>query len=212
MKWSGRVACPLFTLLLLLMPAPAHAQVAFEVFLGSAFNVPSTLTVTQAGYPPIEFTAHYEVRPLDDRAYYAYRLALWRNNKAWIAELLHHKMYLENPQGEVELFEVTHGYNLITLNRGWRRGNKILLFGGGVVVTFPHSTIRGRTFPDDAGYSLSGVTIQSAASRRFVLTKRIFASVEGKTTASWARVPVVDGHATVPNIAFHVLLGMGVQF
>lgn len=212
MKWSGRVACPLFTLLLLLMPAPAHAQVAFEVFLGTAFNVPTTLTVIQAGYPPIEFRAQYEVRPLDDRAYYAYRLALWRNNKAWIAELLHHKVYLENPQGEVELFEVSHSYNLITLNRGWRRGHNTLLFGGGVVVTSPHSTIRGRTFPDNAGYYLSGVTIQGAASRRFDLTERIFVSAEAKLTTSWARVPVVDGNATVPNRAFHALAGLGVQF
>ena len=207
----GRAGCPLLMLIVLLVPAPARAQVAFEFFLGTAFNVPTTLTVDQRGYPPIEFTAHYEVKPLDD---YAYRLELWNNDRAWIVELLHHKIYLENPLGGVEHFEVTHGYNLITLNRGWRRGDNTLLFGGGVVVARPHSTVRGRTFPDDdvAGYSLSGVAIQGAASRRFVLARRIFASVEGKFTTSWARVPVFEGNATVPNSAFHVLAGMGVQF
>jgi hypothetical protein len=210
MTWSGRAACPLVILLVLLMPAPARAQVAFEFFLGTAFNVPTTLTVDQTGYPPIAFTAHYEVKPLDDYAYYAYRLGLWQNNRAWIVELLHHKLYLENPQGEVEHFEVTHGYNLITLNRGWRRGANTLMFGGGVVVARPHSTIRGQTFAE--GYYLSGVTIQGVASRRFVLTRRVFATAEGKLTASWARVPVVDGHATVPNSAFHLLAGLGLQF
>ena len=59
---------------------------------------------------------------------------------------------------------------------------------------------------------LSGVTLQGAASRRFVLTSRIFATAEGKLTTAWARVPIVDGNATVPNIAFHVLAGLGVQF
>lgn len=209
-----RAGCPLLALIVLLVPTPARAQVVSEFFLGTAFNVPTTLTVNQRGLPPIEFTAHYEVRPLDARAYYAYRLGLWNSDRAWIVELLHHKIYLENPQGGVEHFEVTHGYNLITLNRGWRRGDNTLLFGGGVVVARPHSTIRGQKFPDDdvAGYSLSGVTIQAAASRRFDLTRRIFASVEGKITTSWARVPVFDGNATVPNSAFHVLAGMGVKF
>ena len=112
----------------------------------------------------------------------------------------------------MEEFEVSHGYNLITLNRGWRRGHYVLLAGGGVVLTYPHSTIRGKTWPHDSGYDLSGATIQGAAARRFDLGKRIFASVEGKLTASWARVPVVDGNATVPNSAFHVLAGLGVQF
>ena len=216
---SGRrrlrhAGCPLLVLIVLLVPTPARAQVAFEFFRGTAFNVPTTLTVNQRGLPPIEFTAHYEVRPLDARAYYAYRLGLWNTNRAWIVEQLHHKIYLENPQGGVEHFEVTHGYNLITLNRGWRHGDNTLLFGGGVVVARPHSTIRGRKFPADdvAGYSLSGVTIQAAASRRFDLTRRIFTSVEGKVTTSWARVPVFDGNATVPNSAFHVLAGMGVKF
>jgi len=210
----GRAGCPLLVAIVLLVPTPARAQVAFEFFLGTAFNVPTTLTVSQRGLPPIEFTAHYEVRPLDDYWYYAYRLGLWNDDRAWIVELLHHKIYLENPQGGVEHFEVTHGYNLITLNRGWRRGGNTLLFGGGVVVARPHSTIRGRKFPADdvAGYSLSGVTIQGAANRRFNLTRRIFASVEGKFTTSWARVPVFEGTATVPNSAFHVLGGMGVQF
>ena len=214
MKWSeGSVAPAAFlSLVVLLVPATARGQVAFEYFRGTAFNVPTTLTVTQAGYPPIQFTAHYDVRPLTDRGYYAYRLELWKDRQAWIVELVHHKLYLENPQGEVEEFEVTHGYNLITLNRGWRRGHNTLLFGGGVVLAYPHSTIRGHRWPTDAGYYLSGVTIQGAAGRRFDLSTRIFASVEGKLTASWARVPVVDGHATVPNGAFHVLAGLGVQF
>ena len=211
-KWSGPAISACLSLALLLMPAPAGAQVTFEYFRGTAFNVPTPLTVTQSGYPPIRFTAHYSVRPLDDRGYYAYRLGRWKNDKGWMVELVHHKVYLENPTPEVEAFEVTHGYNLVTINRGWRRGGNTLLLGAGVVITHPHSTIRGQTYPQKTEYLLSGATIQGAAARRIDFAKRLFVSAEGKFTASWATVPVVDGHARVPNVAFHVLAGLGIRF
>jgi len=44
------------------------------------------------------------------------------------------------------------------------------------------------------------------------LTRWLFASVEGKLTASWIRVPIADGRATVPNVAVHVLAGIGATF
>ena len=100
MTWSGRAACPLVILLVLLMPAPARAQVAFEFFLGTAFNVPTTLTVDQTGYPPIAFTAHYEVKPLDDYAYYAYRMGLWQNNRAWIVDTNASRVHSFDPVGD----------------------------------------------------------------------------------------------------------------
>lgn len=202
----------LLPLACLFVPTPARAEVAFEFFGGTAFNVPTALTIVQAGYPPIEFTAHYDVRPTADRIYYAARFELWQGGKGWIIEALHHKLYLENPQGDVQEFEVTHGYNLLTVNRGWRHGHTVLLVGGGAVVGYPHSTIRNQMWPMDAGYYLAGVTIQGAAGRRFDLSKHVFLSVEGKLTASWAQVPVLHGHATVPNLAAHVLAGLGGRF
>jgi len=196
----------------LALAAPARAEVAFEFFGGTAFNVPTTLTVVQAGYPPIEFTGHYDVRPTADRMYYAARFEVWQGDKGWIIEELHHKLYLANPHGDVQEFEVTHGYNLVTVNRGWRRGRAVLLLGGGAVIGYPHSTIRNQTWPMDAGYYLAGVTVQGAAGRRFDLSKHIFLSLEGKLTASRAQVPVLHGHATVPNAAAHVLVGLGGRF
>jgi hypothetical protein len=196
---------------------PAAAQLTasytFEYFRGTAFNAPMPLTIHQTGYPSISFIGHYSARPTQDRAYYAFRLARWKDQKGWIIEELHHKVYLENPQGGVELFEVTHGYNLITLDRAWRRGHNLLLLGGGIVLTFPHSIVRGRTYPQDTTqYQLSGVTVQGGTGRRFDMGRRIFLSVEGKLTVSLARVPIFDGRANVPNVAVHALGGAGVQF
>lgn len=209
-RLAAAVAC--LSLALLLMPAPAGAQVTFEYFRGTSFSVPTPLTVTQSGYPPITFTAHYSTRPLADSEYYAYRLGHWKNNRAWIVEQVHHKVYLDNPTAEVQKFEVTHGYNLVTLNRAWRRGDLIFMVGAGGVITHAHSEVRGQVYPQKAEYLLSGATVQSAVARRFNFSKRIFASVEGKLTGSWASVPIVDGRARVPNVAFHVLAGGGVKF
>jgi hypothetical protein len=80
------------------------------------------------------------------------------------------------------------------------------------VVTYPHSTIRGQTYSQDSPYSLSGVAVQGAAARRIPLATWLFANVEGKLTAAWARVPIANGRATTPNVAFHALAGVGVQF
>lgn len=212
MKCSRFAAPALVLLALLLAPAPAAAQVTFEAFIGTAFNAPTPLTITQTGFPAIKFTAHYEERPLDPIRYYAWRLGRWKGDKGWFLEHVHHKIHIDRPTAEVQAFEVSHGYNLVTINRGWRRGSTRFLLGGGVVVTFPHTEVRGKIYPQDTSYLLSGATIQGAASRRLDLTRRFFVSVEGKLTASWASIPVVDGHARVPNAAFHVLAGAGWQF
>jgi hypothetical protein len=56
------------------------------------------------------------------------------------------------------------------------------------------------------------VSAQAAVGRRLHFTPWLYASLEGKVTASWARVPIADGHARAPNIAFHGLAGLGTQF
>ena len=199
-------------LALLVAPSPSQAQVTFEFYVGSAINVPTPLTITQSGFPDISETGHYAVKPFEDRMYYAARLGYWKGNTGWLLELLHHKLYLEDPPEDVESFEVTHGYNIITINRGWRPGGFVVLAGGGLVIPHSNSIVRGRERSIDAPYTLAGVAAQGAVSRQLSLSSWLFGTVEGKVTAAWAKVPVVDGDATVPNIAFHGLVGLGVRF
>jgi hypothetical protein len=212
MRTRVAAAALLSLALLLLAPAPAAAQATFEFFMGTAFSAPTPLTITQEGFPDIRLTADYETRPLHPRQYYAWRVAWWREDSGWLLEHLHHKVYLKNVTEEVSAFEISHGYNLVTLNRGWRRGGYLWMAGGGLVVTYPHSDIRGRIYSQDSPYRLSGATVQGAAGRRFALTPSFFVGGEAKLTASWARVPVVDGHARAPNVAFHLLAGGGWEF
>jgi hypothetical protein len=206
------VRTTVFALALLLNSSAASAQWMVEAFMGDAFSLPTPLTVSQTGYPRYQLTAHYETRPLAPRLYYAWRLARWAGDRGWLVEHVHHKLYLTNPTAVVQDLEVTHGYNLVTLNRGWKRGRTVLLLGAGAVVTFAHSTVRGKVFPHEEPYRLSGVTIQAGAARRFELTDHFFVTGEGKLTTSWARLPVVDGMAEVPNVAVHLLAGGGWKF
>ena len=213
MTYRRALAPAWIALALLLVPRPAAAQWTFEFSMGNAFSAPTPLTISQSGYPDVTFTAHYETKPLHSRQYYAFRLARWKDRSGWLLEHLHHKVYLKNLTDVVQDFEVSHGYNLVTLNRGWRRGANMFLAGGGIVVSFPHSEVRGKIYPvKTTNYVLSGVTVQGGVGRRFDLSKHFFVDGEAKVTASWSRVPIVDGHAKVPNAAFHLLAGAGWEF
>ena len=87
--------------------------------------------------------------------------------------------------------------------------------GAGAVVAHPESTVRGKALSQDGGpfgrgYHLSGPTAQAAAEKKFGADGDLFVPVEGKLTASFARVPVADGSADVPRAAVHGLAGLGV--
>jgi hypothetical protein len=206
---NARLPIPMIAIGLLLAGSSARAdEITFEYFRGTSFSAPMTLTVEQVGEPSISFTGHYSTRPLQDSPYYVYRFSRWKETRGWVVEFTHHKAYLDNPQQGVDAFEVTHGYNLITANRAWHWKYFNVMAGGGLVVTFPHSTIRGRYL--DPTIDLSGVTGQVAVSKRLQLARHVFAVGEAKLTRSWASVPVVNGSADVPNTALHLIAGLGV--
>ncbi len=198
-------------------PVRAEDGWAFELYGGSAYSVATPRKIRQSGQSDSELTAHYATRPWTDSPYYAFRFGRWANGRAWEVELLHDKLYLKNPPPEVQLFEITHGFNVLFVNRAWLRHGIVWRLGGGVVIAHPENTIRGRSLPGDEGnlgdgFYLTGPALQFAAARRVPLGRRFFFAVEGKTTAAYARVPVEGGHAVAPNVALHGLLGSGAAF
>ncbi len=201
---------------MLVAPLPLKAQTgwAVEVAGGFALNLRSPLTIRQAGQPDISLNARYESRSFTSPLYYALRVGRWSGGRAWEVELIHHKLYLRNRPETVQQFEVSHGFNLITINRALPLGRAVWRPGLGITLSHPESTIRGRTFDTSRGllgwgYHVSGPVAQLAVARRFGVAGGLFVSAEGKVTAAYARVPVQDGRATFTNVAFHGLLGLG---
>lgn len=202
-------------LLLATGPSALQAQWAVEAFLGTAQSARSTLTIRQAGEPDIRFTAEYATRPLNNAPYYGLRVSRWWPS-GWgvFVDDLHHKLYLTNNPPEVQEFEVTYGYNLLSVGPARRSGEWSVVAGVGPVVTNPTSMIRGQALPHgggflDLGYHLDGVHVQAGLNRRFYVGRWLFVSADVRVSAAWAQVDVSGGDADVPNYALHFLLGMG---
>lgn len=194
-----------------------RARWVFQASTGTAHQFRSRLNIRQEGEADLDFTARYETRPYTSGApYYSLRIGRWKGDRAWEFETHHHLVTLvDDPTGVIGNFQITHGYNLNTLNRAWLAGGLIWRIGAGVVITHPESTVRGRTFSGDGfaeGFYLSGVCGQLSLEKRLRLWGGLFLSLEGKFTAAWAQVPIADGEATVPNYALHALAGLGYAF
>jgi hypothetical protein len=190
-----------------------RAQVEFQAFLGSSVSLPSPLSITQAGQPDLDFTAHWATRPWLDTWYYAGRVGLWSGDRGWLFDFTHHKIYLTNRPAEVQRFRITNGMNLFTVSRGFRHGPWSYAVGAGPVITFPITRIRDRKLESGrgflGGYFLSGANVMASVTRRFPLTSGVFLSLDGRVSAIYVRVPVAGGHASVPNGAFHFHVGLG---
>jgi hypothetical protein len=208
---------PRYTLLLLAAlagrPTAVRAQVELQGFVGSSVSLPTPLTISQAGEPDIHFTAHWATRPWVDTWYYGGRIGFWSGDRGWLFDFTHHKIYLTNRPPEVQLFRITNGMNLFTVSRGFRRGLFSYAIGAGPVITFPVNRVRDRELQRErgflGGYFLSGGNLMASATRQFPLTAGLFFSLDGRLSATYVRVPVAGGHASVPNLALHFHAGLG---
>lgn len=193
-----------------------HVKWSLDLFLGSALNIPTPLSIHQSGEERIFLYARYQEKPFKGSPYYAWRIAKWNQKQAWEFELVHHKLYLANKPPEIQRFEISHGYNLLTVNRAWEKTSGLIIrVGAGIVLTHPETIIRGKKLPWGEGldgFYLSGSTVQVAIAKKFPISGSLFATAEGKFTASYAHIPIQDGSAYVPNLAFHGLLGFGFDF
>jgi hypothetical protein len=200
------------TTLVLMTCGSAHGQerVSAEGFLGGAFSFGTTLSVSQEGFPDIEHSASYETRAFEFPLYYALRIGLHDGTGAWEVQFVHHKVYLNNNPPEIQSFEITHGYNLLTFGRAWTDLPVTLRIGGGVVIAHPENEVRGMPF--SPGYQLTGPAFIGGVGKRLPLGNVLFASLETQLSFARAKVPVSGGGASVPNVTLHLLVGLGARF
>ncbi len=205
-------------LLVLISTSPAIAlDLSFEVFPGAPLILTSTLTITQDGHPDLVIDPDYATEPLKAPWYYALRLSTPVTNGAWAVELLHQKMMLNNTPPEVQLFQITHGYNIFTVQRHWTTRGARLIAGAGWVAAHPENTVRGQALDESAGlgdwgYHLAGPALLGGVGKRHRLGERVFVAGEARLVASWVKVPVAGGEARISDLTAHFLLGVGVDF
>lgn len=193
----------------------AAAGLNLEVYGGAPVNFSTPLSIEQAGQPTLRMTARYETRPFEAPWYYHAHIGYWSGNTEWGVELTHQKIFLTNPPPQVGAFAASHGYNLVTLNRGWELPfNLWMRVGLGAVISHPESTVRGQALGENGGfwalgYYLSGAAATAAIQKRILVIGGFFLAGTGMVSAAYAVLPVVDGHARAPNLALHGLFGIG---
>lgn len=213
------ILCPLFALIavpLWVTASAGQSSRSVELFLGTAANLPTALTVRQEGEPEIELEARYDTRPLTSPFYYAVRFAFEGPKGAWELQLVHHKLHLSNPPAAIQHFEITHGFNVLTLNRSFDARGVRLRVGAGIVLAHPESTVRGRESAVggvlDSGYSLTGPALLAGVGKAFEVATDLYVGAEVQLIGARARVPVAGGTATAANVAVHFLFGTGYRF
>jgi hypothetical protein len=190
------------TLLIVLMLICDFADAGWHVegSVGFIHNFSTDLTIDA-----LTINADYETRSFEGPLYYSVRAGF----APWDVELIHQKIYLQNPEGEVQAFSVSHGYNLILLNYASRIYDFIIRVGGGAILAHPEIRFHENFF--EPGYNLTGPAFQVSVQKKFPVSNRLFFSAEGKVTAARAHFSINDSEISAPNIALHALLGFGLQ-
>ena len=206
-----------FLALVLSSSTSVMASTSVELMFGYPYNTKSPLHINQDGSSNIATRADFETEPFTPPFYYSMRLAKRTDNAAWELELLHHKLYLQNRPANVQRFDVSHGFNLLFVNRSWDIQPLILRIGLGAVVAHPENTVNNQPLADDgglfgSGQYLAGATGQLSAGWSYAFHRHWFATLEGKLTYAYARLKIADGHANLLHGALHALGGIGYRW
>ncbi len=194
--------------------ASSQESLVIELATGLPYNVPLPLAIHQAGAPDLRVTAHYSSEPFVVPISWVWRIGYWSGNTGWEFEAIHHKVFLDNRPREIGEFSISHGLNILTVNRAWEIADFLLRVGGGIALTHPENIIRGKTLPEDKGifgmgYYISGPALNISAGKHFALLGNLTGLLELKAFSSFASIPVVDGDASFYHIAFQLSFGLG---
>jgi len=194
----------------------AQRAYSLQMFPGAAHCFKTPLTIRQTGYPDLKITADYATESLKLPIYYAIKMGTLKENRGWELEMIHLKIYLQNNPPEVQQFQVSHGFNIVQVNRTWELDRILIRTGAGIVIAHPENIVRGMKLEDggifDSGYFIAGPCIQFSAEKRIPLWRNIYLSMEAKTTAAATKIRVYNGHALAPHAGLHILLGIGYRF
>ncbi len=186
------------------------SRVVLQVFGGTALNLPSRLTVHHLELGSVRHRATWATRPFDQPFYWAVRARWQRRDDGFEVQLLHHKLILTNNPPYVDHFEVTHGFNVLTVNYLRRLQPVQPRFGLGVVIPDAESVVLGEYHRD--GHKIGGPAMLVGAGWEYALGRHVLIAADAQFIAGWASVDIADGEARVRSLALHLLLGVGIGF
>lgn len=211
---AGLVAAALAASLAPPRAAGSEAAWGARLFVGVPFNFPAPVRIRQSGEPDLRFRGRFSTRPFEPPWYYGVGLFRRAGGREWSAELIHHKLHLQDPPAGVQEFSISHGYNFVLVGHGvevtpgvWARVQ------AGAVVAHPESTVRGKELRQDGGpfglgYHLAGPALAAGIEGRVPLGDRARLALSARLIGGYAAVPVADGSARVPNLALHATAGL----
>jgi hypothetical protein len=186
---------------------------SLEVLIGDAYNISSQTQIEHVQVGAASFGGDYETRGFEGPLHYTWRIAHWQNDRAWELQLLHHKLYLRNRPPAVETLSVSHGFNIVTLNRAFKLDGWLLRVGVGPVIAHPEARVSGS--PYDGPYEVGGAAAMAGIGRSLALTPKLFLHAELEMTFGYIEVHPEgspDLEVSILNPAAHVQIGLGYGF
>lgn len=187
-----------------------EGSVVLQFFGGTALNLPTRLTVQHLDLGSVRHSATWKTDPLDQPFYWALRARWQRRDDGFELQLLHHKMYLKNNPASIDHLEITHGFNVLTVNYLRRTYPVQPRLGLGVVIPDAESIVLGEFHQD--GYKIGGPAVLVGAGWEHALSRHVLVAVDAQFIAGWTSVDVDRGEARVSSLALHLLVGLGASF
>jgi hypothetical protein len=186
---------------------------SLETLLGDAINLDSRTHIQYAQSTPIALNGDYETRGLEAPPHYTVRVARWDRERGWELQLLHHKIYLRNRPPEVEALSVSHGFNIVSLNRAYRVDRWRFRIGVGPVIAHPEARIGGVSY--GGPYELAGVAGLGGVDTTLDLSPHF--ALLAELTATFGYIEVHphgsdDLTFSVRNPALHAQVGVSYRF
>jgi hypothetical protein len=193
--------------------AQADERWSLEVLVGDAYNFDSRTHIEHDGLGELRFDGEFETHGLEGPLHYAWRVARWRGDRAWELQLLHHKLYLQNLPPGIEALSISHGFNIITLNRAFELDHWRVRVGAGPVVAHPEARIGNSSY--NGPYELGGAAALFGIGRWLQLSSHWSLGAEASLTFGYVDVrpsgsPKVE--LSVRNPAVHAQVGLSYGF
>lgn len=184
-----------------------------QLLIGNAINFNSRTRIQFADREAVVIGGDYDTEGLESPLHYTARIARWTDGRAWEFQWLHHKLFLSNRPAGVDALAVSHGFNIVTINRAWQRDPFLFRLGAGPVIAHPEAQIGAASY--NGPYELAGAAALGGVGARWSLTRSI--DVLAEISATFGRIEVnpegePDLHFSIRNPALHAQIGIGYRF